>query len=203
MKNLMFRNKKNILLFALAVCVGAAAAGLYTSLILKPSYSSFSQFSFVDSEHNGYFDWVRDVVKSNDTAKKVAESAKENNIKHADGSVVSADEISGGLTVTYVYRNPTINVLFSSSDFSICQPILERAMQISKDVAVQDYPTLSNLLIISSSAGVPQQKNQQVWFYYVAYPVFFCLLLLIVFKFKGKNFILYISESEEIPPHEQ
>ena len=131
----------------------AIASLIATSLFVSKSYSATTTISRETSfTAEGYYNTFTNRIVA--TATNIATNLQNNNIAHANGATITADEIVSGLSFSkYVAGSLTSTITYSSSDRATVQPVLTELTTycISQKDSVAEFKGLAVSVPISQT----------------------------------------------------
>ncbi len=133
-----------------------------TQHILPKSYISRSVLSNGGVISQPVYSSLQMTLLSNEMVSATETALLDANLKHENGSSISADEISSGLTFsTYSTNMVSFTITFGSSDFSIVKAVLTTYLDVALSNTKASYPSLA---IYSTATESIKTSNENRYF---------------------------------------
>lgn len=149
-------------MFFVAFFIAALGSFIASKFIIKQTYYSTAAFERYDSVvKENQFNKTKEFVTSERTINATVKVLENENVYHANGNKITADEISKGLTVELLETNTIyITVKFESKDKTIPKPVLYHLSKVAIDQINSGSEDSIRGTKIASEASDPVLNNK-------------------------------------------
>ncbi len=140
-----------------------------TQFVLPTSFYSTSSLKHYDSViKDNEYKTIVNYVTSSGTVNGAVKELENNNVYHANGSLITVNEISTGLSVNPLsYNSTVVTITFESSDKTIVKEVLNRVTAFTLDGLKKDPLKSLHEFSIAEQANNPVEsdKNKKTLIY--------------------------------------
>lgn len=164
---------------------------ILSSRSYEKTFYATGQLSFNQYVHGDLYTTIQEDITTDTFAQNVLEQIKITNILHKDGSEISINEISKGISSTTKSDSNNLFVTFTNADGSIvvdvCNIVLKQAFEYYQDG--KDGLHINRYLFIGSEALILHEGPNQLMYYLLlsflgSFTITFSAILILI-KIKG------------------
>lgn len=148
----IFRSfKRHWLTIVYFTCCFFAVGIVYVKLLNQPIYRSVGVISSTNSSAETST-VVTSIIKNDQVvASVVYQNLKDEGAHHKNGSEISLNEISSGISVSNSTTNVQFQISYTNSDEKIVQKVLDEVLEVTIDAVEEKYPNKYYLKLVSNA----------------------------------------------------